>query len=84
MQLVAVTHAKDGQLKDPGVMLMFPTVLGNTAFLNVAMDGSTRQQSAVDRLEREGWKPGVVEVYARLQVPHRRRCALALGDDRGH
>ena len=63
MQLVAVTHEKDGQLKGPGVMLMFPTVLGNTAFLNVGMDGSTRQQSAVDRLEREGWKPGVLEVY---------------------
>jgi hypothetical protein len=63
MQLVIVTHEKDGQLKDPGVMLMFPTVLGNTAFLNVGIDGSNHQESAVDRLKREGWKPGILEIY---------------------
>jgi hypothetical protein len=65
MEVVGVTHDKNGQLKDPGVMLMFPTVLGNTAFLNVGMDWSTNvRNSAVDGLKREGWKPGVLEIYS--------------------
>jgi hypothetical protein len=65
MQVVLVTHDKNGQLKDPGVMLMFPTVLGNTAFLNVGIDWSTNvRNSAVDGLKQEGWKPGVLEIYS--------------------
>jgi hypothetical protein len=67
MEVVAVTHQKDGQLKDPAVMLMFPTVLGKTAFLNVGIDGSSHQQSAVDCLKQEGWKPGVLEIYSILK-----------------
>jgi len=63
-QLIGVTHHGDGHLTGSAVVLMFPAVLGNTAFLNVGMEGSNHQQGAVDRLKREGWTPGVLESYS--------------------
>ena len=45
-------------------MLVFPTVLSNTAFLNVATDESNHRRDTVDRLKREGWKPGIAESYS--------------------
>jgi hypothetical protein len=64
MLVVSVEHKKQGRLRNPALMLMFPTVLGNTAYLNVGLGLSPEQ---IEQLEQNGWKTGTVELYSILK-----------------
>ncbi len=61
MCVVAVTHAKDGQLKPPGQLLIFPTTLGSNTYLNLT--GGDEQH--LKAIKEEGWKS--VESYLLLR-----------------
>ncbi|MGD0901125.1 MAG: hypothetical protein ABR915_25120 [Thermoguttaceae bacterium] len=63
MQIVSVTHAKDGHLEDPGVMLMFPTVLGSTAYLNVVNIEGRLSPVTVEALQKNAWKALQFQAY---------------------
>jgi hypothetical protein len=64
MVAVCVTHTKDGKVEGGGQMLLFPTVLGNTPYLNVAGCSNGDNASHLTKMQQEGWKPGLLESYS--------------------
>ncbi len=56
MRVVAVTRSKDGELQPPGQLLVFPTTLGGSTYLNVA----EANEQQIKLLEEKGWNPEVL------------------------
>jgi hypothetical protein len=56
MRVVAVTRSKEGELQPPGQLVVFPTALGSSTYLNVA----EAKEQQIKLLEDKGWNPDVL------------------------
>ena len=52
MRVISAAHSGDGELHEPGQLLIFPTTLAGATYLNVT-DGNKQQ---VKLIEEQGWK----------------------------
>jgi hypothetical protein len=58
MRVVNVQHLKDGSLQEPGEFFVFPTVLGDSTYLNMGGD-----QPKLKLLEEKGWTADGIDSY---------------------
>jgi hypothetical protein len=59
MRVIGIQHTTDGEIKLEGQLLIFPTTIGEKAYLNVA-DGEDKQ---IKLVEEKGWTPETVSSY---------------------
>ena len=77
MRLVEVKHSKEGKIPPTGEFLIFPTTLGNSAYLNLT-DGKEEQ---IKRIEENGWKPESMDSFILFKYKIEGDTLLAWGMD---